>query len=289
MLQEETNENADNDEMKNNIIVSAMMMIMESSSSESEDETEYIAVQLLRRRDDVFFNALKEKCRRNSIKEYLERTVASYSETEFRSHFRISRALFTNLSQRLWEWSDYQKLRYDKRLSEEVHMLVFLWFAGHEACSFRDLSDRFNLCISSISLIIERVTMFLSSLSPEIIKWPNAQKKEETSKYFANKCLFSKAIGNNSFSKFTYIYVHTLRYSILGCIDGTHVVIDPPKTGKDEYIDRKGNTTICVQAICDENKKFINVFIGHPGSCHDSWVLKNSPIYDKLPSYCGGM
>lgn len=81
---------------------------------------------------------------------------------------------------------------------------------------------------------------------------------------------------------------YTKQYLHLGCIDGTHIVIDPPSTSKDDYIDRKGNTTICMQGICDENRKFINIFVGYPGSCHDSWVLKNSPIYEKLPSYCRG-
>ncbi|XP_017470369.1 PREDICTED: putative nuclease HARBI1, partial [Rhagoletis zephyria] len=34
-------------------------------------------------------------------------------------------------------------------------------------------------------------------------------------------------------------------------------------------------------------KKLINIFVGYPGSSHDSWVFTNSTIYDKLSSYCG--
>ncbi|XP_036346393.1 putative nuclease HARBI1, partial [Rhagoletis pomonella] len=83
---------------------------------------------------------------------------------------------------------------------------------------------------------------------------------------------------------------HVRSRSILShasCIDGTHNQIDPPKRPKDDYINRKGITSICLQAICNEKKKFINIFVGYPGSSHDSWVLQNSTIYDKLPSYCG--
>lgn len=86
-------------------------------------------------------------------------------------------------------------MRFDKKLTENINMLIFLWFAGHEACSFRDLSDRFDLSLFSVGSIIERVSMFLSSLSSDVIKWPNDQKKEESAKFFGKKCLFHKAIG----------------------------------------------------------------------------------------------
>ncbi|XP_036329506.1 putative nuclease HARBI1 [Rhagoletis pomonella] len=42
-----------------------------------------------------------------------------------------------------------------------------------------------------------------------------------------------------------------------------------------------------MQAICDERKKFLNVFIGFPGSSHDSWVLQNSPVFRNLSLLCG--
>ncbi|XP_017471897.1 PREDICTED: putative nuclease HARBI1 isoform X1 [Rhagoletis zephyria] len=99
-----------------------------------------------------------------------------------------------------------------------------------------------------------------------VIEWLDEGKKREAANFFHNKCGFSKAIG---------------------CIDGTHITIDPPAQNKDEYIDRKGNTTLCMQAICNEKKKFIHIFVGFPGSSHDSWVLQNSPVYENLPSLCG--
>ncbi|XP_017473576.1 PREDICTED: putative nuclease HARBI1 [Rhagoletis zephyria] len=39
-------------------------------------------------------------------------------------------------------------------------------------------------------------------------------------------------------------------------------------------------------SVCNENKKILNIFVGYPGSCHDSWVFKNSTLYNRLPSYC---
>ncbi|XP_037942259.1 protein ALP1-like [Teleopsis dalmanni] len=106
---------------------------------------------------------------------------------------------------------------------------------------------------------------FFSNMCPHIIAWPSTSKKEEASTFFRSLCNFPKVIC---------------------CLDGTRITIDPPGDRKDDYIDRKGNISLCLQAICDENRKFISIFVGHPGSCHDSWVLQNSPIYMRLPSKC---
>ena len=80
-----------------------------------------------------------------------------------------------------------------------------------------------------------------------------------------------------------------MQNKILGCIDGTHVVIDPPTLRKDDYIDRKGNVSLNLQAVCNEQKKFIDIFVGYPGSCHDSWVFKNSSLFQNLDKRCGSM
>lgn len=171
---------------------------MQSSSSESDDEEERFIVEKIMSDDILVF--LKENNPRNCVQSFLELTVPTYTEEEFRMHFRISTNLFENLSHRFSLSERYQNLRADKRLSARTHLLVFLWFAGHEACSYRDLGDRFNLCLSSVCNVINRVTMFISSLSPEVIKWPTAEQKRETSNFFNRKCYFSKAIGKTTIS-----------------------------------------------------------------------------------------
>lgn len=66
-------------------------------------------------------------------------------------------------------------------------------------------------------------------------------------------------------------------------------MIDPPQKSKDEYINRKSDVTLHMQGICDERKKFIDVFIGYPGSVHDARVYQNSDIYRKLSTVNAGM
>ncbi|XP_054737896.1 putative nuclease HARBI1 [Anastrepha obliqua] len=67
-----------------------------------------------------------------------------------------------------------------------------------------------------------------------------------------------------------------------GCVDGTHVKIPKPKEDPISYYNRKGFYSINVQAICDNKFRFLDVFIGYPGSCHDANVWNNSPIYNSV-------
>lgn len=75
-----------------------------------------------------------------------------------------------------------------------------------------------------LSRIIQRVTRFLSNLSPEIIKWPTEAQKQQSEEHFRT----------NGFP------------NIIGAIDGTHIKIDKPQTDPDSYINRKGYYSIQV-------------------------------------------
>ncbi|KAL1276531.1 hypothetical protein QQF64_036154 [Cirrhinus molitorella] len=47
------------------------------------------------------------------------------------------------------------------------------------------------------------------------------------------------------------------------------------------YLNRKLFYSIQLQALCDHQGKYLDIFVGFPGSVHDSRVLRNSPIYLK--------
>lgn len=42
-----------------------------------------------------------------------------------------------------------------------------------------------------------------------------------------------------------------------------------------------------MQAVCDSNRKIRDIFIGYPGSVHDSRVFRNSPLCQRLEEKCG--
>ncbi|KAK7880178.1 hypothetical protein WMY93_033160 [Mugilogobius chulae] len=65
----------------------------------------------------------------------------------------------------------------------------------------------------------------------------------------------------------------------VGAVDGCHIRIKPPNHNKEDYFNYKQFYSIHMQAICDFSGQFLNIFIGFPGSVHDTRVLKNSPVY----------
>ncbi|XP_059914034.1 putative nuclease HARBI1 [Gadus macrocephalus] len=66
-------------------------------------------------------------------------------------------------------------------------------------------------------------------------------------------------------------------------IDGCHVRIKPP-SGPDGhcYRNRKLFSSIILQAVCDHQGRFLDTYVGWPGSVHDSRVLRHSPLYRSL-------
>lgn len=70
---------------------------------------------------------------------------------------------------------------------------------------------------------------------------------------------------------------------VLGCIDGTAIHIKTPTHKlKSTYTNRHDVPSITLQAICDSQKRFINVFTGIPGKVHDACVFRMSDISAQL-------
>ena len=70
----------------------------------------------------------------------------------------------------------------------------------------------------------------------------------------------------------------------IGAIDGSHIPIKTPKEFSMDYYNRKGFYSIVLQAVVDSYGKFIDIFVGYPGSTHDSRIFCNSPLYHTLDS-----
>ncbi|XP_071050646.1 putative nuclease HARBI1 isoform X2 [Onthophagus taurus] len=201
---------------------------------------------------------------RTTIRHYCTEIVPSYTEVEFFSHFRISKAVCYALIDKFTVSEIYQKILSagNSNISAEKHFLAFLWFCGHETVSFRDVADRFDLSISSLHDIITRVSLWLSNMACDVIKWPSKEEKKHTKEYYKRISGFP---------------------SVIGAIDGTHIKIDRPKERETDYCNRNDYFSIILQGRCNE-KKFIDIFIGYPGSVHDARVFQNSPLYNFLYS-----
>lgn len=70
--------------------------------------------------------------------------------------------------------------------------------------------------------------------------------------------------------------------NVIGCIDGTQIPIYTPKSNEHLYVCRKGFHSINVQGVCDSKLSFTNIVAKYPGSSHDSFILRNSSLYNYL-------
>lgn len=81
---------------------------------------------------------------------------------------------------------------------------------------------------------------------------------------------------------------HKLHYGIpgiAGFIDGTHVPIRVTDTIEAQCaVNRKGQHTVVLQAVCDANLVFMDVSAGSFGSDHDAFVFQHSRIRQKFVS-----
>nr|CAI5845933.1 unnamed protein product [Callosobruchus analis] len=97
-------------------------------------------------------------------------------------------------------------------------------------------------------VIIERVMSFLMSVGPKIIKFPD-----------------------------------TTDPGVLGCIDGSYIPIrTPARKVKSTYINRHDQTSLTLQGICDDKKRFHDAFTGTSSKMHDATVFQKSFVRDKI-------
>ena len=70
--------------------------------------------------------------------------------------------------------------------------------------------------------------------------------------------------------------------NVIGAIDGTHIPIIGQKKHNENYINRKGFSSIILQAVCDHTMRFTDCFVSYPGSVDDARVFDNSDLHQRI-------
>lgn len=162
-------------------------------NSTDSDSSDYVDDEILQISSQLI------TVKRLSIADYFEHTVRNYSDEEFVRHYRINRELFYKLVEKYEQSESYRKLlKHNPRTvtTADKTLAVFLWFCGHKACSYRDLSDRFNISTSTTHVLIIRMITFISNLSSDAIPWPSPQQMEEEVVKREKKSQLPGIIGN---------------------------------------------------------------------------------------------
>ena len=104
--------------------------------------------------------------------------VIPYSVDEFKSHFRMTRGTLEKLCREVAATGTIPVgNRYGRPpIPVQCQVLAFVWFglvwfmANSEV--MRSVSDRFNITLSSLSRVIQRITEACISMRQQYIKWP---------------------------------------------------------------------------------------------------------------------
>ncbi len=144
--------------------------------------------------------------------------------------------------------------------------LAFLWYMGNQN-SFREISDKFLIAQSTAHDCIIEVLGHVCQFASRYIKWPN-------------RC--EKNISSGVFSRITH------KDRLIGAIDGCHIRIQRPRKRGLDYMNRKGFYSILLQGTCDDQGKFIDIFVGPPGRVHDARMLRLSPLFQNWQAKMDG-
>ena len=190
---------------------------------------------------------------------FFQDIVPGWNDQEFKGNFRVSRETFLYL---------VSELQLDLRKKEflrcpvpvEQRIAIALWRLGTNV-EYRTLSHLFGVGLSTVCCIVHQVcNAIVRILGPRYVRMPQGENLQVVVDGFFQRWQFPQCTG---------------------AIDGTHIKIIAPKDNPLDYWNRKQYHSIVMQALVDHQYRFMDVYIGWPGSTHDARVLANSDIYIK--------
>ncbi|KAL3273504.1 hypothetical protein HHI36_014944 [Cryptolaemus montrouzieri] len=142
-------------------------------------------------------------------------------------------------------------------ISGEKTILIFLWFAGQQSPSYRDVSRKFRISIGALFRIISDVSQYLNSIIHEVVKWPSSEEQKSSKLHYLKKSGLP---------------------SVIGCIGNSNIRVTKPLDNYVHCWESDKNFRFVLQGVCNEKNKFIDIFVGSPGVIESSMVFKNSPL-----------
>ncbi|XP_054730013.1 uncharacterized protein LOC129238838 [Anastrepha obliqua] len=228
--------------------------------SENQSSSDLLIAKKMRKRHKLIFHLWKtQRIARNipKCKKFLE-CIEEMPNDVFYSHFRMQIQTFQTLCEIVQPfWPAKNAGRPNMPLKLALH--ITLWRLGNQN-SFRELSNIFNVGIGATYRVFFKTIKILLKLKSRIIKFPlTASERRIVMEKF-------QAMRSNPFP------------FVLGCVDGTHIKITQPTQSSISFYNRKGTFSVIAQAVVDSELRFIDVFAGYPGRCHDASVWQSSPL-----------
>ena len=205
-----------------------------SSDDDHEGAANLVIQNILRKR---------RKPRRFKIRRFKE----DIPEREFREKYRVPKAVVDHLEEK-FQAQLTPKTRRNNSLSARQQILTFLRFLGSNSF-YHIVKDCHGLSSHTVYRIVHKVGSLVYGLRNEVIKWPE-NKLAIASQFYD--------IGGMP--------------SVCGCLDGTHVLISPPKQIEEGYVNRHHSHSINSAVVCGPDLRVYFCSSKSPGRWHDSKV-----------------
>lgn len=184
--------------------------------------------------------------------------LEQYDGRRWMTMFRMTKPSIFALAKLLKPHISKKNTKYRLAVSVLIHVACTLFKLTHGA-NLTICSEMFAIGRSTMSKILREVVNAINDTMRHEISWPTGDRLQETQEKFQNLCYLP---------------------AVVGAIDGMHVSISKPEFGAVYYFYFKsGGYTINCQAVVDSEKRFLDLYVGMPGSTNDSRMLRRSSLH----------
>jgi len=178
--------------------------------------------------------------------------LEQYDNKHWVQMFRMTKASVIALADLLKPHVQRQNTHYRVAIPVLIRVACTLFKLIHGA-NFTICSEIFAIGRSTVSKVLREVVHAINDTLRQEIMWPTGDRMRETQAKFFELCALP---------------------GIVGAIDGMHLEISKPQFGAaDYYYFKSGGYTMNCQAVVDSEKRFLDLYLGMPGSTNDSCKL----------------
>ena len=175
-------------------------------------------------------------------------------------------------------WTTFETFRLTKIsirtaiCAEERLMITIRYLATGE--SYRSLSFQFRLGVMSVSRIVsETCAALYEVLHHDYLEIPKtADEWRRVASGFWENCNIPNTLGIHFLDFLPFLLIS----SVLGAIDGKHILIRKPPGSGTKFFNYKGRTWTVLMAICDADYYCIYASFGHFGHMSDGGDIYNA-------------
>ena len=184
--------------------------------------------------------------------------LSEYDDSRWVQMFRFTKPAVFALADLLRPTIQKKDIKYRLAILVVIRVACCLFKLTHGASLFI-CNEMFAIGRSIVSCILRDVVHAINDTLAHELTWPRGDCLRQTQENFYDLCSLP---------------------GVVGAIDGTHISISKPQIVLADYFYFKpGEYTLNYQAIVDSQKRFMDLYLGMPGSTNDSRMLCRSSLY----------